>query len=108
MPTRGKTLNAWDRGLGVSHPPSRRAALECLAPLGRLVMFGAASERPMPPPDLMQLSIKGQSLVGFGVPPTARAAPKLPGKRSPATSETATSGSSAHPSRSRKRRRLTG
>ena len=43
-------------------------AFECLAPLGRLVMFGAASGRPMPPPDLMRMNVKGQSLVGFGGP----------------------------------------
>lgn len=43
-------------------------AFECLAPLGRLVMFGAASGRPMPPPDLMQLNVKGQSFSGFGGP----------------------------------------
>ncbi|CAA9429136.1 hypothetical protein AVDCRST_MAG82-1976 [uncultured Rubrobacteraceae bacterium] len=83
-------------------------AFECLAPLGRLVMFGAASGHPMPPPDLMQLNTQGQTLSGFVGPPTARAAPRLPGKRSPATSETATSGSSDHPSRSQKRRRPIG
>lgn len=43
-------------------------AFECLAPLGRLVMFGAASGKPMPPPDLMRLNVQGQSLVGFGGP----------------------------------------
>jgi NADPH2:quinone reductase len=43
-------------------------AFECLAPLGRLVMFGAASGRPMPPPDLMQMNMKGQALIGFGGP----------------------------------------
>lgn len=43
-------------------------AFECLAPLGRLVMFGAASGRPMPPPDLMRLNVQGQSLTGFGGP----------------------------------------
>lgn len=42
-------------------------AFECLAPLGRLVMFGAASGRPMPP-DLMRLNARGQSLTGFGGP----------------------------------------
>lgn len=41
---------------------------ECLAPLGRLVMFGAASGQPMPPPDLMQMNVKGQALIGFGGP----------------------------------------
>lgn len=43
-------------------------AFECLAPLGRLVMFGAASGRPMPPPDLMRLNVQGQSVAGFGGP----------------------------------------
>lgn len=43
-------------------------AFECLAPLGRLVMFGAASGRPMPPPDLMELNVKGQTFSGFGGP----------------------------------------
>ena len=43
-------------------------AFECLAPLGRLVMFGADSGRPMPSPDLMQLNVKGQTLSGFGGP----------------------------------------
>jgi len=40
-------------------------AFECLAPLGRLVMFGAASGRPMPP-DLVRLNVQGQTLSGFG------------------------------------------
>ena len=44
------------------------AAFGCLAPLGRMVMFGAASGRPMPPPDLMQMNIKGLGLSGFGGP----------------------------------------
>jgi len=43
-------------------------AFDCLAPLGRLVMFGAASGRPMPPPDLMRLNVQGQSVTGFGGP----------------------------------------
>lgn len=43
-------------------------AFGCLAPLGRMVMFGAASGRPMPPPDLMQMNIKGLALSGFGGP----------------------------------------
>ncbi len=76
-------------------------ALECLAPLGRLVMFGAASGRPMSLPDLMQLNVNGQTLSGFGGPRSARAAPRLPEKASSATCETAIFGSSARPSRSR-------
>ena len=44
------------------------AAFGCLAPLGRMVMFGAASGRPMPPPDLMQMNVKGLTLSGFGGP----------------------------------------
>lgn len=43
-------------------------AFGCLAPLGRMVMFGAASGRPMPPPDLMQMNVKGLGLSGFGGP----------------------------------------
>ncbi|QIN79361.1 zinc-binding dehydrogenase [Rubrobacter marinus] len=43
-------------------------AFGCLAPLGRMVMFGAASGRPMPPPDLMQMNVKGLTLTGFGGP----------------------------------------
>ena len=31
-------------------------------------MFGAASGRPMPPPDLMQMNVKGLTLRGFGGP----------------------------------------
>ncbi len=83
-------------------------AFECLASLGRLIMFGAASGRPMPPPELMQLNLQGQTLSSFGGPPTARAAPRLSKKRSLATFETAPSGSSARLSRSRKRRRPIG
>ena len=44
------------------------SAFACLAPLGRMVMFGAASGRPMPPPDLMQMNVKGLGLSGFGGP----------------------------------------
>ena len=44
------------------------ASFGCLAPLGRMVMFGAASGRPMPPPDLMQMNVKGLTLSGFGGP----------------------------------------
>ena len=44
------------------------AAFGSLAPLGRMVMFGAASGRPMPPPDLMQMNVKGLTLSGFGGP----------------------------------------
>lgn len=43
-------------------------AFECLAPLGRLVMFGAASGKPMPPPDMMRLNVNGQTITGFGGP----------------------------------------
>lgn len=43
-------------------------AFGCLAPLGRMAMFGAASGRPMPPPDLMQMNVKGLTLSGFGGP----------------------------------------
>ncbi|WP_047863727.1 quinone oxidoreductase family protein [Rubrobacter aplysinae] len=43
-------------------------AFECLAPLGRLVMFGAASGSPMPPPDLMRMNVQGQTVTGFGGP----------------------------------------
>lgn len=43
-------------------------AFGCLAPLGRLVVFGAASGRPMPPPDLMRMNVGGMELIGFGGP----------------------------------------
>jgi NADPH2:quinone reductase len=43
-------------------------AFESLATLGRLVMFGAASGKPMPPPDLMRMNVQGQTVSGFGGP----------------------------------------
>lgn len=44
------------------------AAFGSLAPLGRMVVFGAASGRPMPPPDPMQMNVKGLTLSAFGGP----------------------------------------
>lgn len=43
-------------------------AYECLALLGRLVTFGAASGEGLEPPDMWQLNLKGQSVSGFGGP----------------------------------------
>ena len=43
-------------------------AYDCLAPLGRLVTFGAASGEGLQPPDMWQLNLKGQSVSGFGGP----------------------------------------
>jgi len=43
-------------------------ALQCLAPLGRLVSFGGASGQPMPSFDLMQMNIKGLTVSGYGGP----------------------------------------
>ena len=43
-------------------------AYDCLAPLGRLVTFGAASGEGLQPPDMWQLSLNGQSVNGFGGP----------------------------------------
>lgn len=43
-------------------------AFQCLAPLGRLVNFGAASGQPMPPLDLMQMNFKGLTVSGYGGP----------------------------------------
>lgn len=43
-------------------------SFRALAPLGRFVMFGAASGPFRPPLDLMQLNVGGQSLVGYGGP----------------------------------------
>ncbi len=43
-------------------------AFQCLAPLGRLVIFGSASGQPMPPFDLMQMSFKGLTVSGYGGP----------------------------------------
>lgn len=42
-------------------------AWDCLAPLGRVVMFGASGGRPALP-DLMRLNVMGQSFAGFGGP----------------------------------------
>lgn len=43
-------------------------AYGCLAPLGRLVTFGAAGGRGMSPPDMWQLNMKGQTVSGYGGP----------------------------------------
>ncbi|MGB3682052.1 MAG: zinc-binding dehydrogenase [Rubrobacteraceae bacterium] len=43
-------------------------AYGCLAPLGRLVTFGAASGEGMAPPDMWQLNMKGQTVSGYGGP----------------------------------------
>jgi len=43
-------------------------AYDCLAPLGRLVTFGAASGEGLRPPDMWQLSMKGQTVSGYGGP----------------------------------------
>ena len=43
-------------------------AFGSLAPLGRMVTFGAASGRPVPPPDPMQMTVKGLTLTGFSRP----------------------------------------
>lgn len=43
-------------------------AYECLAPLGRLVTFGAASGEGLRPPDMWQLNLKGQIVSGYGGP----------------------------------------
>ena len=43
-------------------------AYDCLAPLGRLVTFGAASGEGLRPPDMWQLNLKGQSVSGYGGP----------------------------------------
>ncbi len=42
-------------------------AWDALAPLGRVVMFGAAGGRPATP-DMMRMNVMGQSMVGFGGP----------------------------------------
>jgi NADPH2:quinone reductase len=44
------------------------AAYEALAPLGRLVTYGAASGEGLRPPDMWQLNIKGQTVSGYGGP----------------------------------------
>ena len=43
-------------------------AYGCLAPLGRLVTFGAAGGEGMAPPDMWQLNMQGQSVSGYGGP----------------------------------------
>lgn len=43
-------------------------AYECLAPLGRLATFGAASGEGLRPPDMWQLNLKGQTVSGYGGP----------------------------------------
>lgn len=43
-------------------------AYRCLAPLGRLVVFGAASGEGLRPPDMWQLNLKGQTVGGYGGP----------------------------------------
>lgn len=43
-------------------------AYDCLAPLGRLVTFGAASGEGLTPPDMWQLNLKGQTVGGYGGP----------------------------------------
>ncbi len=43
-------------------------AYGCLAPLGRLVTFGAAGGTGMAPPDMWQINMKGQSVSGYGGP----------------------------------------
>ena len=41
---------------------------ECLAPLGRLVTFGAAGGEGLAPPDMWQLNMQGQTVSGYGGP----------------------------------------
>ena len=43
-------------------------AYECLAPLGRLVSYGAAGGEGLRPPDMWQLNLKGQTVGGYGGP----------------------------------------
>lgn len=43
-------------------------AYGCLAPLGRLVTFGAAAGEGMATPDMWQLNMQGQSVSGYGGP----------------------------------------
>lgn len=45
-----------------------KQAYGCLAPLGRLVTFGAAGGEGMTPPDMWQLNLQGQTVSGFGGP----------------------------------------
>jgi NADPH2:quinone reductase len=44
------------------------AAYDCLAPLGRLVTFGASSGEALGPPDMWRLNLKGQTVSGYGGP----------------------------------------
>ncbi|CAA9477697.1 MAG: Quinone oxidoreductase [uncultured Rubrobacteraceae bacterium] len=43
-------------------------AYECLAPLGRLVTYGAAGGEGLRPPDMWQLNLRGQTVGGYGGP----------------------------------------
>lgn len=43
-------------------------AYDCLAPLGRMVTFGASSGEGLRPPDMWQLNLKGQTVGGYGGP----------------------------------------
>ncbi len=43
-------------------------AYRCLAPLGRLVTFGAADGKGMAPPDMWQINMNGQTVSGYGGP----------------------------------------
>lgn len=43
-------------------------AYGCLAPLGRLVTFGAAAGEGMAPPDMWRLNMQGQTVSGYGGP----------------------------------------
>ena len=43
-------------------------AYGCLAPLGRLVTYGAAGGEGLRPPDMWQLNLKGQTVGGYGGP----------------------------------------
>ena len=59
-------------------------AYECLAPLGRLVTYGAAGGEGLRPPDMWQLNLKGQTVGGYGGPwirpgAAARAREAMPG-----------------------------
>lgn len=43
-------------------------AYGCLAPLGRLITFGAAGGAGMAPPDMWQINMKGHTVSGYGGP----------------------------------------
>ena len=64
-------------------------AYECLAPLGRLVTYGAAGGEGLRPPDMWQLNLKGQTVGGYGGPGSALAPLPGPGKPSRVFSGTA-------------------